>query len=63
MLFRSITGEVTIATTDGQHDITYNLKDWQIGLIPDDVDTLASQSRKPYVERKRIGIHVLPQKN
>ena len=48
--YKGITGDVTIATTEGQHDITYNLKNWQIGLIPDDVDTLATQSRKPYAE-------------
>ena len=48
--YKGITGDVTIATTDGQHDITYNLKDWTIGLVPDDVDTLATQSRKPYAE-------------
>ena len=48
--YKGITGDVTITTTDGQHDVTYNLKNWQIGLIPDDVDTLATQSRKPYAE-------------
>lgn len=48
--YKGITGDVTIATTDGQHDVTYNLKNWQIGLIPDDVDTLATQSHKPYAE-------------
>ncbi len=48
--YKGITGDVTIATTDGQHDVTYNLKDWTIGLVPDDVDTLATQSRKPYAE-------------
>lgn len=49
--YKGITGDVTIATTDGQHDITYNLKDWTIGLVPDDVDTLATLSKKPHVER------------
>ncbi len=48
--YKGITGDVTIATTQGQHDVTYNLKDWTIGLVPDEVDTLVAQSRKPHLD-------------
>lgn len=48
--YKGITGDVTIATTQDQHDVTYNLKDWTIGLVPDEVDTLVAQSRKPHLD-------------
>lgn len=48
--YKGITGDVTITTTDGQHDLTYNLKNWKISLIPDNADTLALQASKPYVD-------------
>lgn len=37
--FKGITDKVTVSYTDRGHEVTYNLKNWKISLIPDDYDT------------------------
>ncbi len=34
--FKGITHNVTLSTTAGKHEVTYELKDWTISLVPDD---------------------------
>lgn len=38
--FKGITNSVTISTVANNHEITYNLKNWAIGLIPDDIEVI-----------------------
>lgn len=46
--FKGITRNVTLSTQAGSHDLTYDLKDWQIGLVPDDIDTLKRCLAQPH---------------
>lgn len=41
--FKGITRNVTLSTQAGSHELTYDLKDWQIDLMPDDADTILSR--------------------
>ena len=47
--YKGITKGVTIQTTQGGHDLTYNLKNWHIVLMPDDyasINTTISMPRE-----------------
>ena len=46
--YKGITRNVTLSTQAGSHELTYDLKDWQIDLVPDDVDTLMAMGAKPH---------------
>lgn len=46
--FKGITRGVTIATQEGGHELTYDLKHWEIGLVPDDYSHLKSQLGRVY---------------
>lgn len=39
--YKGITRSVTITTDADGHELTYDLKNWTIDLVPDDVDTLS----------------------
>lgn len=44
--FKGITNNVTLSTQSGGHDLTYDLKNWTIGLVPDDYTTLSKGLKK-----------------
>jgi beta-galactosidase len=44
--FKGITKGVGIATTAGQHELYYDLKDWQIALVPDDPSYLGERLKQ-----------------
>lgn len=46
--YKGITRNVSLNTQAGSHELTYDLKDWQIDLVPDDVDTLMAMGAKPH---------------
>lgn len=45
--FKGITQSVTISTQAGSHELTYDLKDWTIDLMPDEADTILSRLKLP----------------
>lgn len=46
--FKGITRNVTISTQAGGHELTYDLKDWTIDLMPDEADTILSRLKLPH---------------
>lgn len=46
--FKGITRNVTISTQVGGHELTYDLKDWTIDLMPDEADTILSRLKLPH---------------
>lgn len=46
--FKGITDNVTINIQADGHELTYNLKDWTIDLLPDDVDVIQSELNRPH---------------
>lgn len=46
--FKGITRNVTLSTQAGNHELTYDLKDWQIDLMPDDADTILTRLKAPF---------------
>lgn len=46
--FKGITRNVTISTQSGGHELTYDLKDWTIDLVPDEADTILSRLKLPH---------------
>lgn len=46
--FKGITQNVTISTQAGGHELTYDLKDWTIDLMPDEADTILSRLKLPH---------------
>lgn len=46
--FKGITRNVTISTQAGDHELTYDLKDWTIDLMPDEADTILSRLKLPH---------------
>lgn len=46
--YKGITQNVTISTEADGHELSYDLKNWTIDLVPDDPDTIAARSILPY---------------
>ena len=46
--FKGITDNVTINIQADGHELNYNLKDWTIDLLPDDVDVIQSKLNRPH---------------
>lgn len=46
--FKGITRNVTISTQAGGHELTYDLKDWTIDLMPDEAGTILSRLKLPH---------------
>lgn len=46
--FKGITDNVTINIQADGHELTYNLKDWTIDLLSDDVDVIQSKLNRPH---------------
>lgn len=46
--FKGITRNVTISTQAEGHELTYDLKDWTIDLMPDEADTILSRLKLPH---------------
>lgn len=46
--FKGITRNATISTQSGGHELTYDLKDWTIDLVPDDADTIKELAALPH---------------